>query len=835
MQRYRECCIFIEILATNITGLENLIRIYRFVSRSTQTIEGEKSIDNSLVSKMFQEYHPAAPGNLSHAELESLKDELPMEIIIQYCTCLLKVGTQGTISTSLKILKDVEELSIEEHSDSFIDIINLYSDFNYFEKALSICQKLLEHEGMEGKNVILQRIAVIYDKMGDTVKQVETLKRILEIDPENKRTRLLLSEIYEKEGLYTDALNVIQDKNNWLQQSIKLEHEFANQHNYSDEEAEIFLSDDENPEALGKRDTQKKTGVKAEILKPTKIESEANPLESQPMKFMKVEGLIKDIKNEGTLHSKTRKRMVNIVELNEQFFTNLQSNIDEIISKHNLEVLLLEMKELELYLKSAEGNPSAENAPPETLASKQPEKLPNFKCIKSALKLEQKKLNLTDNIYQLLLNESKGKIRSTFQGAVADNPELKKDLNYLFIFKRKKHPLGFQNGTLEEPGELLQASESLMQEPALPSIKRPPNAQGGTEMSRIESLFKESKNKSKVANKLAEKIITKLKTVPDYLGMDKFINIIIMSLKHMYLRKKYPLLSKICEILYRINKKFDHFPHFQQQYHFFGFLSLCRQNNFEKAYIFFRIIAKHLILDSDAQEKPAADQKLRGEFMKLFEGYEQSDINKVCFCMINHLFSEFGQQSSAQRIFFQKFQKQYVGGENIQPYVNMISANNYIASGSNASARLRILEKNDLDTNPLSNFLMGYLSMVETTNRTNENKIQSFHESLEYFEKYKSLVSKSRMPEVNYNFSRFLSHMNMMRNSLKMMQKCEELYQDKLQEASQCSELKDKLSSVSHFLKKKMFVYDCEYNKLVWARKAGNREEEIRIIKSMFE
>lgn len=48
--------------------------------------------------------------------------------------------------------------------------------------------------------------------------------------------------------------------------------------------------------------------------------------------------------------------MVHIVELNEQFFINIQQNIDEIISKYNLDLMLLNFKHCELSLKSPDAD-----------------------------------------------------------------------------------------------------------------------------------------------------------------------------------------------------------------------------------------------------------------------------------------------------------------------------------------------------------------------------------------------------------------------------------------------------------------------------------------------
>ena len=83
-----------------------------------------------------------------------------------------------------------------------------------------------------------------------------------------------------------------------------------------------------------------------------------------------------------------------------------------------------------------------------------------------------------------------------------------------------------------------------------------------SETSRFDSIFKDSKNKSRVAKKLSQKLVGKMRTIPDFIGAEKFIEIINSSIKSMYQAKKFKELSQICELLFKISKSFDHFPDF---------------------------------------------------------------------------------------------------------------------------------------------------------------------------------------------------------------------------------------------------------------------------------
>lgn len=661
-------------------------------------------------------------------------------------------------------------MDCEEYLDIFLDIIDIYCEFEQFERAICVCQKIYEAERLEDKSLILQRMGLLYGKMGREDMEIESYQRALEINPNNKQVRFRLSEMYEKDGQWSEAVRVL--KNRELNTKLEVEED--------PDDEEIFLSDEETG-FLMKREIQ---SFEEQDL-PYKLKQEQETA-TKKIKNVKVERLIGEIKREADVNTKTRRRMANIVEFNEEFFINVENLIDQQMQKYNFELLLLNFKQCELGLVSP--NPS------ETL---------NFHSLKKALKLEQFKIHLKENIYNMLLKESKGKIRSTFMEYSNQKSSFKKDLNYLFIFKRKKT--------------------------------------ADTESSRMESLFKESKNKSRVARKLSSTLITKMKTVPDYVGFPQFTSIIHKSLLVLYKLERYLLAAQICEILLKIHKHFEGYPEFQVDYYFIGFLAHCKIQNYEKAYVFFRVMSKYLIRDEnkDQNQLPSLQNRknenpaLERAFREKFKAYSQIEINKVCFSMINYLFNEFSPQKTAHRIFFQKFQKQYEKSGSITYYSNLIMANNYIHSGSYETAKECLLKNDDFETNPLPNFLMGFIKLIDSTNRNNPTKIETIHEAFDYLEAYKDLSHPKKLCEVYYNLGRSFSHLSMSEPALKMFAKCKDLVDDKLAQINALIEHKAKETNLAidsakkealaEEIRQKNFYYESTFNEMVWHYRQGNK------------
>lgn len=81
-QKYRECCIFIEILALNIAGLDSLVGLSRFYKRTQETEEVTEG-STGILEKIFKDYLQSSPGNLSEEDLNLFIEEIPPEMIIK--------------------------------------------------------------------------------------------------------------------------------------------------------------------------------------------------------------------------------------------------------------------------------------------------------------------------------------------------------------------------------------------------------------------------------------------------------------------------------------------------------------------------------------------------------------------------------------------------------------------------------------------------------------------------------------------------------------------------------------------------------------------------------
>ena len=726
--KYKECCIFIEMLALNPYGLESIQSISLFYKNISTSLEDDNN-NIDIIDKIFKECQSSVVGKLMDDDIKIMKHEIPVEMLVKYSYSILKIYTDNRmIDISRDILSYCETLDADEYFDVFIDVIDLYCEYNYIEDAIRICEKIYNNDSIEDKSLILMRMGYLYGKMNDREKEIDAYKRSLDINPNNKKARYMLSEIYETEGKYSDAYRILSNRS----VHNDMVHDDNSMHYHSEGEDMIYLSDDDD--MIGKRKTN--DGRESSM----RMDSNVN-------KNKKVDRLIKDIKEEDSLNIKTRRRMMNIVDLNENFFINIQQKIDDIMIKYDLDILLLNFKQLELRMKSSDSSSDTIYV--------------DYKCIKKAVRLEQQKINLRDNIYKLLLNESKGKIRSAFEDISNEDVDMKRELISLFIFKRKKKD----------------------------------------DNSRIDSIYKDSKNKSRVAKKLSQKVISKMKTIPDYIGgIQRFIDIVSISLKHMYINKKYMILSNICEILYKISKSFELHPSFQSLYYFYGFLSNCRIDNYEKAYIYFRVISKYLIRG----KYQSKDTALYRCMTDMFKDYNIHDINNICICMINQLFNMFNHNTNnsndAHHNFFQKLQKQYENNKEIEYYMNLLSCNNYIMSGSYQSAKECLVKYKDKDNDRLYNFLLGFINLVDSTNRNNENKIESIHTAFDYIERYK-VLSPDRLCEVYYNMGRSFTHINMHQSAISMYNKCIDMIDNNRHNGIRDAD---------------NIYYECKYNILVW-------------------
>jgi len=110
-------------------------------------------------------------------------------------------ASQGTVTNGrprLYLLRWAENLDSEDFLDIFLDIIDSLLRVRGVPEAIGVCQKIYEADRLEDKSLILQRMGLIYGKMGKEDMEIESYQRALEINPNNKQVRFRLSEMYER-------------------------------------------------------------------------------------------------------------------------------------------------------------------------------------------------------------------------------------------------------------------------------------------------------------------------------------------------------------------------------------------------------------------------------------------------------------------------------------------------------------------------------------------------------------------------------------------------------------------------------------------------------------
>ena len=459
--------------------------------------------------------------------------------------------------------------------------------------------------------------------------------------------------------------------------------------------------------------------------------------------------------------------MENLVELNEDFFVTQHLRINKTIQKYQFDKLLLEFRRCEINMKS------------------DPDSFHNSAkyCVLNSLLLEVEKQTIETSIYGMLLRESKGRIRASLQdNIIGDQVD---ELNSLFIFKRKK----------------------------------------AKKFDKFETLFKDSKNKSRVAKRMSEKIMSRMSTVSSMIKEAKYVEIIERALIVFYGKKKFELVAKICEQLLKLRSKFGKYGDFCANFYLYGFLANARLQKFEKSYVYFRKVSKVLLkvfkrnneevkikeravarpsLLSAAEDPLSApkpemrpdrgytdSEKLRAALIKKFKDLEVGELQTLCFTTIYLLFSNFKDYNASSRAFFQKFKDQFEGSQ-MQPMTNHLSAILYIYSGSIEQAKMYI-EKNYErgGENTLYDFMLGFCYLMDSTNRMKANKLESIGKAFNFFEKYKdsrsgnnglasSGLGQGCLEEAYYNIGRALAHINCPRLSVEMFRKARESAEDKI-------------------------------------------------------
>lgn len=356
------------------------------------------------------------------------------------------------------------------------------------------------------------------------------------------------------------------------------------------------------------------------------------PINTKPIlnQTKEVNDLMERIKTEPGVNFKTKKRLRNLIELNSNFFNDIDSEINKVLTNYDLESLFLSLKKCQILLNCCNGNLA------NITKSNASKFLKEAKfIIINCLKIEIEKEALANEIYNLLLKESKGKILDNFKGE-----KYKDELSFLYIFKKKK---------LEKEDQYTK-------------------------------LMKEGKHKSNIAKRLSIFVMSRMKTIISSGDKLNFIKIADKALEMLYWLKKYKHTAEITQLLLKVDKIFIEKDHqFRMNYITYGFLSNFQECCYEKSYIFFRIIGKCIMKTieynnktningipskiEELDEKDASQNICLNKFETLFNdklsGIGTEARMLLCFLPINNIFTKFRHHNTSQRLFFNKFQRQF--------------------------------------------------------------------------------------------------------------------------------------------------------------------------------
>ena len=106
-------------------------------------------------------------------------------------------------------LKEIKNSDIEENYDVHLDLIELYSKAQKYEKALAVCKRVLICEQIEDKSVIKLKMGLLYGFLGKKDKEIKAYRDALKLNPNNNNVRFKLSEIFESQGKLKEALEIL--------------------------------------------------------------------------------------------------------------------------------------------------------------------------------------------------------------------------------------------------------------------------------------------------------------------------------------------------------------------------------------------------------------------------------------------------------------------------------------------------------------------------------------------------------------------------------------------------------------------------------------------------
>lgn len=525
-----------------------------------------------------------------------------------------------------------------------------------------------------------------------------------------------------------------------------------------EEANQIFYSDEDNIPG-----PEEGTPVQSPNFSFTK-ENSQNLLKKRspaaPHRF-KMRSVVQEIEEELSYNHNTKRRLANLIQFNKGFFENLQNLINQKLEEFDFDSLLLDFRQCSL----------THRIDPSQFVST------GLDCVQRAIELESSKEKLKQEIYKMLSSETKGRILNTLKSY---GGEFQSELNGLFVFKKR--------------------------------IK---------EKDKFQQMFLDKKNKSKVAKKLAKKIMGKMRTVPDIVGEELFFNIIKDFLKFCYKEKKYKNIAEICQKIVKLEKRFSPDPSLITSAYFYGFLSNYHLKQHEKSYIFFKTIATS-ILKPCSNSSSLKSSKLR--FEPFFSRLSEAEMHGYIFSVIQML-SKFFASDSSQKIFFNKFKENFEKGKEL---VDEVMITQYMSCRSYEQVKRLCQAAKGVTGSARHNFYLGFVALMESTSRTSQNRLEKLKKAFEYFEKYKECSGEEKEAEVRYNFGRALTHVNLPEYALEQFEKSKLVA---VQEKSDIGDVNDEGEWIREKNYKKEFFYEAAFNQVVWYKKMGLIDAEKSVMK----
>src|SRR6476660_2629826 len=112
----------------------------------------------------------------------------------------------------------------QDATDTYLKVARFYHDHGFFGKAIAVYKQILKLDPrlvdviMKLADLYRQNgymteamqhyesVAAHFHREGNTKEALETVQKLVDLDPENIATRIKLAELYSKEGLVDDAV-----------------------------------------------------------------------------------------------------------------------------------------------------------------------------------------------------------------------------------------------------------------------------------------------------------------------------------------------------------------------------------------------------------------------------------------------------------------------------------------------------------------------------------------------------------------------------------------------------------------------------------------------------